>query len=214
MVPAQKKGKKMKKRNAIALLAALTALGCGVPDAETHHIAVDDDGNITEATLPDGTVVSGQEAYEAAIEGTMPPVNEMSTTNIEIESSSENLNMSKGVDIGKFRVQISPDVSYLDGCIRHSFLHLKLMVTNSKIDMGPMIELHFVAWFDSTAPCFAVMNTGFVGHGWCQKVCVKDVKKAVAGAIGGALIAAGLKPAYSYIISRVTAPVAAAALAL
>jgi hypothetical protein len=215
MVPACVRSLRKEKdmRNVITLAAAIAAMGCGVKSAETR-VTVDEGGNVTEATLPDGTVVSGQEAYEEGIMRSVPPVDEMGTTVIEVESSSQNLSLDKGVDLGKFRIQVTPDASYLDGCIRRSFLHLKVTVTNTKIDMGPMVDLHLVAWFDSSAPCFAVMNTGFVGYGWCQKICVKDVKKGVAKTLASGLVAAGVGTALAKTISLLTAPVATAALAL
>jgi hypothetical protein len=200
-------------RNAMLLLAALAALGCGVKAAETN-VTVDSDGNLDRATLPDGTTVSSQEEYEAAIARIVPAIEKMDGLTIDVESSSENLSLADGVNIGKFRIQVAPDASYLDGCIRRSFLHLKIVVTNSKIDMGAMVELHLVAWFDSGAPCFAVMNTGFVGYGWCQKVCMKDVKKSVAKTVAGGLVAAGVTATVAKVVSALAAPVATAAFAL
>ncbi len=199
-------------RREIAFLAALAALGCGVKAAETK-VAVDENGNIESATLPDGTVVDGQ-GFEAAIAASTPGAEEMGETTFTVEASQKALNLGKGVDIGKFRVQILPDAGYLEGCIRKSFLHLKIAVTNTKIDMGAMVELHLVAWFDGGSPCFGVMNTGFVGHGWCQKMCMKDVKKGVSSTIKNGLIAAGVTASVATAVSLVTAPVATAALAL
>jgi hypothetical protein len=197
------------------LLAALvfTALGCGVKAVETK-VTVDDNGDLQQATLPDGTVAINQEEYETAMSVQVPPIEEMSAMALTVQPATANTGPTAGVNIGKFRIQISPDASYLDGCVRHSFLHLKVGVTNSNIDMGAFVELHLVAWFESGTPCLAVMNTGFIAYGWCQKICMKDVKKSVAGAVAGGLVAAGVSSTVAKIVSLLTAPIAAAALAM
>lgn len=194
------------------LLAVLMSASCAPKRMETA-VTVDDDGNISQATLPNGAVANGPDEYEAAIAEQVPPVEEMGTFALTVQGNPTD-GGKKGVDIGKFNISIVPDANYLNGCIRHSFLHLKIVVTNTKINMGAMVELHILAWFESGQPCFAVMNTGFIGYGWCQKMCMKDVKKGVAKTVAGGLVAAGITPVIAAIIAQVTAPVATVALAL
>jgi len=199
----------------VATVLSLSATGCGVRAADKQVKAtVDDDGNLVQATLPSGAVTNGPHEYEAAIAAETPPIEEMGTISFDVESSASNLSLADGVNIGKFNIRLALDSGFLAACIRHTFLHLKVVVTNSRTGEMPLVELHMVAWFESGSPCFAIMNTSYIGYGWCQKICVKDVKKNMAGVISGALTAAGVSAAIAKISSYLIAPVAVAAFAM
>jgi hypothetical protein len=200
----------------IAMTAlALSMAGCGVRTADKQiQATVDEDGNLDQVIMPSGAVTNGPEEFEAAVASEVPTLEEMGQISFDVESSSENLSLADGVNIGKFNIRLALDSGYLAACIRHTFLHLKVVVTNSKMGEMPLAELHLVAWFESGAPCFAVMNTSYIGYGWCQKYCFKDAKKGVAGAIAGGLAAAGLSATVAKVSSYLVAPVAVAAFAL
>jgi hypothetical protein len=199
----------------IAAALSLSAAGCGTRDEYRKVQAiVDDDGNLVQATLPSGAVTNGPDEYEAAIAAETPPIGEMGTISFDVESSAENLSLADGVNVGKFTIRLALDSGYLAACIRHTFLHLKVVVTNSRMGEMPLVELHLVAWFESGAPCFAIMNTSYIGYGWCQKYCFKDVKKGLASAIAGGLAAAGVSATVAKAASYLIAPVTVAAFAL
>jgi hypothetical protein len=205
---------KIMKREIIAAALSLSFCGCGVrPNEKTIQAIADNDGNLGITTLPNGAVADGPEEYGAAIANEVPPIDEMSTYELTVQPSADTSGAG-GIKLGKFRIRIAPDIGYLEGCIRHSFLHLKVMVTSDGVTTEPFVELHLVAWFDSGAPCLAVMNTGFVGYGWCQKFCYKDAKKNLTQAIAGGLIAAGVGASVAKVSSYLIAPVAAAAFAM
>ena len=198
----------------IAAALSLSMAGCGTRDEDRRiQATADDDGNLIQATLPDGTVVNGPDEYEAAVSEKVPPIAEMKAFNITVQSNGADGGPG-GLKIGRFHILLMPDASYLGGCVNHSFLHLKIIVTADAAAGQPLVELHLLAWFESSKPCFAVMNTGFIGYGWCQKICIKDVKKGVTTTIAGALAAAGLSASVAKISSYLIAPVATTALAM
>ncbi len=192
------------------LSVALLAASCAFGPKETI-VAVDENGAV-EATLPDGTAVGSIEEYEAAIEGQVGPIEEMESFALTVTTKNAD-GGTKGAAFGKFRVRVAVDGSYLEGCIRKSFLHLKILVENANIS-APLVELHLVAFFEGGKPCFAVMNTGFVGYGWCQKVCVSNPKDGIKTALKGGMIAAGIGATTAAIMAALLAPVASVAFAM
>jgi hypothetical protein len=198
----------------IAAALSLSVTSCGTRDeARLIQASADDDGNLGQVTLPSGTVTDGPDEYEAAVAAETPPIEEMGTYELTVKTPAADGGAS-GMRIGRFRVRIVPDANYLSGCINRSFLHLKVTVTSDVAIDQAFVELHLLAWFEKSQPCFAVMNTGFIGYGWCQKVCLKDVKKGVATTIAGGLAAAGVSASIAKVSSYLIAPIATAALAL
>ena len=87
------------------------------------------------------------------------------------------------------------------------------MIENDSMPAN-MVELHLLAWFESSKPCFAVMNTGFIGYGWCYKACITDTKSGLKLSVKNGLISAGITGATATIIAAVISPVAELALAM
>jgi len=181
------------------------------PQKKEAALEVDENGEVS-GTLPDGTEVRGEEEYETGLASQIGPIEEMQPLALTVSAKGTD-GGARGLTVGKFRITVQPDMSYLDGCIRRSFLHLKAVIENADLPAA-MAELHLVAWFESGKPCFAVMNTGFIGYGWCYKLCVENPKTALKNGIKGGLIAAGVGTGIAAIIAAVTAPVATVALAI
>jgi len=166
------------------------------------------------ATLPDGTEVSGEDAYNAAIATQVDPVETMRPMMLTVATGNKkDAGPASGLTFGKFHIAVQVDSSYLAGCVNKSFLHLKVTVENDSMPAN-MVELHLLAWFENSKPCFAVMNTGFIGYGWCYKACVTNTKNGLKLGIKNGLISAGVVGATATIISAVVAPVAELALAM
>lgn len=194
----------------LAVLAtALFAISCTSEEREVA-VAFDENGGV-KATLPDGTTVTSIEEYETAIANQVETIEQMQPLALSITTANDE--DGRGVNIGKFKVRLAMDDKYLEGCIRKKFLHLKVLVENMKVPAA-IVELHLVAYFDGNKPCLAVMNTGFLGYGWCQKYCVSDPKKAIKATLRGGMIAAGVGATTATIVSILVTPIATAALAI
>lgn len=198
----------MKKR--VLIIAVLLAACRNEP--KTVEVAVDENENWS-ATLPDGTEVTNEEEYSTAIADQTGPIESMEPLALTIKTSNKADGGAAGFTFGKFNVGIQVDTSYLSGCVNRSFLHLKVSVQNNKLPAN-MVELHLLGWFDSKKPCIAVMNTGFIGYGWCYKMCMSDPKGGLRSGIKNGLIAAGVAVGTAAIISAVVTPVASVALAI
>jgi len=198
----------------IAAALSLSLASCGTRDEPKRiQATADEDGNLGQVTLPSGTVTYGADEYGAAVSAEVPPIDEMGAYYLAVQTPAAD-GGAGGMKIGRFRIQIMPDANYLAGCINRSFLHLKIIVTADAAPGQAFVELHLLAWFESNKPCFAVMNTGFIGYGWCQKICLKDVKKGVAATVAGGLAAAGVSASIAKVSSYLIAPIATAALAM
>ncbi len=185
-----------------------------MPAAAEDPGGADDPPADFTATLPDGTEVSGEEAYNSAIAAQIDPVETMQPMMLLVSTGNKkDAGTSSGLTFGKFHVGVQVDSSYLAGCVNRSFLHLKVTVENDNMPAS-MVELHLLAWFENSKPCFAVMNTGFIGYGWCYKACVTNTKNGLKIGIKNGLISAGIVGATATIISAVVAPVAELALAM
>lgn len=195
----------------VLLIPIILTLACQPPPRETV-LSVDENGNI-QGTLPDGTVVNGEEEYGAAIAAETGTIEEMQPLALTVKPVTINDGGAKGLAFGKFRIYVQPSNEYVESCVRKKFLHLKIVVDTDEIP-GAMVELHLMAWFDSNKPCFAVTNTGFIGYGWCYKVCVENPKTSLKNGIKGGLVAAGVSAAAAGIMAAVLTPIAATALAL
>ncbi len=194
----------------VPLFFVVIFLGCHGENRETK-IAVDENGNVT-GTLPDGTSVGNEDEYAAGIAAQTPLIEEMQPMALTVSTATPD-GGAPGVTVGKFRISIAPDASYLDGCVRKKFMHLKVVIESSVVPAA-MIELHLVVWIDNGKPCIAVMNTGFVGYGWCYKLCASNPKTAIKEGIKGGLVAAGVGATTAAVMSLILTPVTAAAFAL
>lgn len=181
-------------------------------EPQTAEVAVDENDGWT-ATLPDGTEVAGEEEYGDAIAGQVGPIESMEPLALTIKTSSKTDGGAAGLTFGKFHVGIQVDASYLAGCVNRSFLHLKVTVQNDSMPAN-MVELHLLGWFDGRKPCIAVMNTGFIGYGWCYKMCMSDPKSGLKAGVKSGLIAAGVAAGTAAVIAAVVTPVASMALAM
>jgi len=190
----------------------LLVVACDNPSRVPAPAAATDDSNDFTVTLPDGTEVSGEDAYNAAIVPQVGPIETMKPMALTVTTGKADGGV-KGLTFGKFHVSIQVDSTYLAGCINKSFLHLKVMVENDSMPAN-MIELHLLAWFENSKPCFAVMNTGFIGYGWCYKMCVSNTKDGLKLGIKNGLISAGVSGTIATIIAAVVAPVSEVALAM
>ena len=205
----------MKVISAIPLIIVLT--GCA-PDRPTPTaITVGGESGIV-ARFPDGTVARGYDEYEATLTRMVPPAAKIDTLPFTVEDDPVPAPAPPGTAqvtwmIGKFAVSIDPDFSYVGGCIRKHYLHLKLTFEN-KVIPAPLVELHFVAWLEANRPCVGVMNTSFVGYGWCQKLCWTATRNDLKRAVASGLTAAGIAGTTAAILANVITPVAAVALAL
>jgi|GEM_PF-2504307 len=195
-----------------ALLVAVLLLAACRAEPKTVAVSVDDNADFT-ATLPDGTEVSGEDAYNAAIANQVGPLETMQPLALSVAMANKADGGVKGLTFGKFHIGIQVDSTYLAGCVNRSFLHLKVMVTNDNMPAN-MIELHLLAWFESGKPCFAVMNTGFVGYGWCYKACVTNTKDGLKLGIKNGLVSAGVSTAVAALAAVLITPVASVALAM
>jgi hypothetical protein len=196
------------KRNALFIpLAAL--LGCA-PATREAQISIDGDGNLS-GTLPDGTTVLNQEEYEAGIAGQVGPIEEMHPLALSVVSVGDG--GAKGIAFSRFRISIQSDASYLEGCIRKKFLHLKIVVDGQDFPAS-LIELHLIGWFDGGKPCVGIMNTGFLAYGWCYKACISNPKTGLRDGIKKGLVAAGVSGTTAAIMALLVAPIATAALAM
>jgi len=199
------------KKNALIVFALFIA-ACG-QTKPTVVVAADGDDDFT-ATLPDGTVVSGEDAYDAAIGPQVGPIETMQPMELTVTTGSKaDAGVKSGLTFGKFHISVQIDSSYLAGCVNRGFMHLKIMVVNDSMPAN-MIELHLLAWFEGSKPCFAVMNTGFIGYGWCYKICVSNTKSGVKLGVKNGLISAGVSTAAAAIIAVVVSPIAEVALAM
>jgi hypothetical protein len=197
-------------RKGALLVAALLVAACR-DEPKTITIAADENDGFT-ATLPDGTVVSNEDAYNAAIASQVGPLEEMQPLSLTVSTASKDDGV-KGITFGKFHIGIQVDSAYLAGCVNHGFLHLKVMVQNDSMPAN-LVELHLLGWFEKGKPCVAIMNTGFIGYGWCYKFCVTNPKTGLKVGIKNGLIAAGVAGAAATVIAVVVAPVASVALAM
>ena len=196
------------------LLFPLLLIACG-PQNDLPASGPDADATETTwtATLPDGTQVSDMDAYAAAIANQIDPSVAVAHIDLSVATATKTDAGTKGLTFGQFHVGIQPDASYLGGCVNRGFLHLVLTIDNANMPSA-MVELHLLAWFEGGKPCFAVMNTGFIGYGWCYKACVTNTKNGLKLGIKNGLISAGVVGATATIISAVVAPVAELALAM
>jgi len=207
MVPDTNKERDMKKCALFTIV--LLVASC---DSQSRVVAVtaDENGGFT-ATLPDGTEVAGEDAYDAAIAPQVEPIEAMRPMVFAVTTSTKADGGAKGLTFGKFHASIEVDSTYLAGCINRGFLHLKVTVMNDNMPAN-MVELHLLAWFESGKPCFAVMNTGFIGYGWCYKLCVTNTKNGIKLGIKNGLISAGVSSTAATLIAILAAPVAEVAL--
>ena len=199
------------RKNALIVTALLVAASCDDPTAPDATADENDDFTVT---LPDGTEVSGEDAYDAAIAPQVGPIETMPPMALTVTTSSKaDAGVKGGLTFGKFHISIQIDSSYLEGCVNRGFTHLMVIVENDSMP-ADMIELHLLAWFEGGKPCFAVMNTGFIGYGWCYKLCVSNTKSGVKLGVKDGLISAGVSTAAAAIIAIVVTPVAEIALAM
>jgi hypothetical protein len=194
----------------------LVTIGCA-PDPPAATVAVGGEHEV-EARFTDGTVARGWDEYETAITARIPAVEQLSGYAMRVEDDPQPAAGPPGTElitwqIGKFAVSIDPDFSYIGGCVRQHFLHLRVRLENQHIP-APLIELHVTVWLEKNRPCIGVMNKSPIGYGWCQKLCWTATKQDITRAITGGLVSAGVAGTAAAIIGRVITPVAIAALAL
>jgi hypothetical protein len=212
----------MKRIGTLSLCVALitlsvTAVGCAPTPTHATAIEVGGESGIT-ARFPDGTVARGYGEYEAALTRIVPRADKLDTLPMTVTDDAHPAAGPPGTQqitwmIGKFAVSIDPSFDYVGGCIRKHYLHLAVTLEN-KIIPAPLVELHFVAWLEGNRPCVGVMNTSFVGYGWCQKLCWTATREDVKRAIAAGLVAGGIAGTTAAILANVITPVAAVALAL
>jgi len=204
----------MRRTGVLALVLALT--GCGnAPPAAT--VAVGGEHEV-EARFADGTVTRGWDEYESAFGARVPTIEHLKDFLMRVEDDPQPAAGPPGTEqitwqIGKFAVSIDPDFSYIGGCVRQHFLHLRIRLENQRIP-APLIELHVTVWLEKNRPCIGVMNKSPIGYGWCQKLCWTATKQDITRAITSGLVSAGVAGTAASIIGRVITPVAVAALAL
>jgi hypothetical protein len=210
MVPALNEERTMTKYALIVTALLIAACEEQPPTA----VVEPEDSNDFTVTLPDGTEVEGEDAYDAAITPQVGPIETMQPMQLTVTTGGKaDAGVKSGLTFGKFHISIQIDSSYLQGCVNRGFMHLKVIVENDSMPAN-MIELHLLAWFEGSKPCFAVMNTGFIGYGWCYKVCVSNTKNGVKLGVKNGLISAGVSTTAAAIIAMVVAPVAVVALAM
>lgn len=192
----------------------LISLGCGVDPPKATTIQVGGEHEI-DAVFPDGTRAVGYDQFEREIRRLVPPAAELDAMPIVIEDAPAVSTDPSHLrwQIGRYSVSIEPEYGYVGGCIRKHYLHLVLTFENQRIP-APLVELHLVAWLDKNQPCIGVMNTSFVGYGFCQKICWGTTKEDVKRTISQGLVAAGIGGTTAAIMARILAPATMAALAL
>jgi hypothetical protein len=157
------------------------------------------------AALPSGRVATNDREYEAAIGDEIGSLAEMQTYAISVNAIKTDAG-GRGLSFGAFRVSVLPDLTYLASCIMRRTLHLKIIFEDGRWGM-PMVEIHVLAFFSGQTPCFAIMNTGFIGNGWCQKFCMNVPKDGAKKAVSSALTAAGVGIATATIAAKLIAPI-------
>jgi len=199
----------MRKR---ALLVPVLLIAACRDEPKEIAVSADENNNFT-ATMPDGTQAAGEDEYGAAIIAQIVPIDALHPVALTVTTASKKDGGGPGLTFGKFHISIRIDSSYLEGCVNRGFTHLVVVVENDSMP-AEMIELNLIAWFEGSKPCFAVMNTGFIGYGWCYKLCVTNTKGGVKLGIRNGLISAGVSTAAAALIAIVVAPVAEVALAM
>jgi len=203
----------------VATIIALTGCAPEQPETTEPSTAVYIGGDHgMEARFANGEVARGWEEYETEVMRQAKRGGEFERVPLTVEDHPNPPPLPPGVqalrwEFGKFSVVFEPDLGYTGHCIRRHILHLKLAVENKKVP-APLIELHFVAWLEHNRPCVGVLNSSFIGNGWCQKLCWTATREDIGRMMTDGLVAAGVAGTTAAILSRVLVPIAIGALAL